>query len=93
MLTGARPPDDSTSASRSRPPGRMRNTEISSLPGSVARRYRPSAVSWSPPAEPNGAPVPAPPASNGEPAIGVSDPSARRSKPAIEFRPAVFWLT
>ena len=38
-------------------------------------------------------PVPAPPAANGEPGIGVSVPSAWRSKPAIVFVPAVLSLT
>ena len=35
------------------------------------------------------APVPAPPALNGDPGSGVSDPSARRSNAAIVFDPGV----
>jgi len=93
MLTGVRPFEDATETSESEPSARMRRTETWLLPGSVARRYRPSVVRWRPPAEPNGAPVPAPPASNGEPSVVVREPSAWRSNPATEFRVAVLLLT
>jgi hypothetical protein len=93
MLVGVEPFESWTSASCSEPFGLMRRTEMSLLAGSVARRYRPSLDSWSPPADPNAAPVPAPPASNGEPGIGVSEPSAWRSKPSIVFWPVVLPLT
>src|SRR5438034_4854885 len=45
------------------------------------------------PAEPSGLPVPAPPASKGDPEIAVSDPSGCRSKPATELVPELLLLT
>ena len=57
------------------------------------KMYRPSLDSCRPPADPNAPPVPAPPALNGEPGIGVSEPSAWRLKPSMVFWPVVFPLT
>ena len=89
------PPDQTglPSASTSLPSGLMRSTEIWLLPASTASRYRPSGLCCNAPWEPVPVPVPAPPTENGDPASGVSVPSACRSNPATVFVPAVLSLT
>ena len=76
MLTGFAPFEETTSATWSWPCGLTRSTEISLLPASTASRYRPSALCCSEPCDATPCPVPAPPIANGEPEMGVSDPSA-----------------
>ena len=95
MVTGEVPPDETglSSTRRNEPPLRIRSTEIWLLPASATRRKRPSLDAWSAPCEPMPAPVPAPPAANGEPAIGESEPSACRSNPATVFMLAVLSFT
>src|SRR5438045_1132803 len=67
-------------------------TEIWLLPASTAIRYRPSLLNWSAPCDARPLPVPAPPAANGDPGTGESEPSALRSNAAIVFVPAVLSL-
>src|SRR6266581_2477563 len=69
------------------------STEIWLLPASAAIRNRPSGEICSAPCDASPAPVPAPPAANGDPAWGVSVPSACRSNAPIVFAPAVLSLT
>ena len=89
MLTGRTPPEDTTLARRSDPPGLMRSTETWLLPASAASRNRPPSAICTAPWEARPAPVPAPPAVKGEPGKGVSVPLACRSNAAIVFAPAV----
>src|SRR6266516_2809174 len=95
MLTGLAPFEETgpPPTGTSEPSGLIRSTEISLLPASTANRYRPSLLSCSAPWEAIPFPVPTPPAANGEPVIGVSVPSAWRSKPAIVFTPPVLSFT
>jgi hypothetical protein len=94
-LTGSVPRDDTVPPGTrlSAPPGLIRSTEIWLLPASTAIRNRPLAEIWSAPWEASPAPVPAPPAVNGEPASAVKVPSARRSNAPIVLVPAVLSLT
>jgi hypothetical protein len=94
-LTGSLPPEETVPPPMlpSSPSGLMRSTEIWLLPASTASRYFPSGLTWSAPCEPMPFPVPAPPVAKGEPAMGVSVPSAWRSKAAIVFTPAVLSFT
>ena len=71
------------------PSNSILRTDTWLLPASTASRKRPSLLTWIAPWEASPAPVPAPPAVNGEPASGVSDPSKWRSNPLIVFVPAV----
>src|ERR1700722_9304996 len=89
MLTGSAPPEDTTRARRSDPSGRTRSTETWLLPASTASRSRPPSAICTAPSDARPAPVPAPPARNGEPGSEVSDPSACRSNAAIVFAPVV----
>ena len=59
----------------------------------ITERAQAFAVIWSAPAEPTGPPTPAPPVSEGEPAIGVRLPSDQRSKPATVLWTAELLLT
>src|SRR3989442_9563486 len=95
MLTGLAPFEETgpPPTGSSAPSGLIRSTEISLLPASTVNRYRPSLLSCSAPWEAIPFPVPTPPAANGEPGIGVSVPSAWRSKPAIVFTPPVLSFT
>jgi hypothetical protein len=63
------------------------------LPASTARIQFPSTVAWIDPCDPMIVPVPAPPAENGDPVIGVSEPSECWSNAPIVFVPAVLSLT
>ena len=78
MLTGSIPPDETglPAAGVKEPPLPTANTEIWLLPASTASTQSPSAVAWIDPWDPMTVPVPAPPAAKGEPAAGVSEPSA-----------------
>ncbi len=88
-LTGRSPPDGTgLPTGTGTPSAATRSTEISSLPASTASRYRPSGLDCSAPCEPSPPPAPLPPAVNGEPGVGVSEPSACRSKPTTVFSPA-----
>src|ERR1700678_373868 len=69
------------------------STEIWLLAASTASRYRPLPVIWIAPCDAKPLPFPAPPALNGDPASGVSDPSAWRLNAPIVFVPAVLSLT
>src|SRR6185437_549694 len=89
MLTGVTPPEEATLTLRSAPPGSTCRTETWLLPASAASRNRPPSANWTAPCEARPAPVPAPPALNGDPGIGVRVPSACRLNPAIVFAPAV----
>src|SRR5215831_19311060 len=66
------------------------STEIWLLPASTAITNRPSAEIWIAPCDASPAPVPAPPAMNGDPASWVRLPSACRSNAPIVLVPAVF---
>src|SRR5256885_1112867 len=93
MLTGVVPFDEVSSTRRSEPSGLIFRTATSFAAAFTAMRYRRSDDNCRAPAEPVGLPMPAAPASNGVPAIGVSVPSAWRSKPEIVLCPAVLLLT
>src|SRR5262245_14849710 len=95
MLTGSIPPEDTglPGAGVSAPLAPTASTEIWLLPASTASTQLPSAVVWIAPCEPTIVPVPAPPAANGEPAVGVSEPSACSSNAPIVLVPAVLSLT
>ena len=68
--------DGAAGAGVSEPPLPTASTEIWLLPASTASTQSPSAVVWIDPCDPMTVPVPAPPAAKGEPAVGVSEPSA-----------------
>jgi hypothetical protein len=95
MLSGSVPREETTPpGSRLRePPEWTRSTEIWLLPASTAIRNRPSAENCSAPCEASPEPVPAPPAANGDPASGVSVPSAWRSNAPIVLTGLVLSLT
>src|SRR3954454_8944326 len=75
------------------PPEPMRRTETLLDPALTASRNRPSAERWIAPCEPRPLPRPAPPVRKGEPGIGVSDPSACRTKTATVLAPAALSFT
>src|SRR5438034_11117966 len=95
MLTGLTPPEETGPPPMgfSSPSELMRNTEIWLLPASTASRYLPSLETCRAPCEPTPAPVPAPPAANGEPRNGVNELSVCRSQAAIVCVPSVLSLT
>src|SRR5580704_14805417 len=76
----------------SRPLGRSRKPTWL-LPASTAITNRPPAENCKAPCEASPDPVPAPPATNGDPGTGVSEPSACRSNAPIVLVPAVLSLT
>ena len=90
MLTGCTPPEDTGwPTSTATPPAVTRRTEIWLLPASAASRYLPSGVAWIAPWEARPKPRPAPPAPNGDPRSGVTEPSARRANPSMVLAVAV----
>ena len=90
MLTGVIPPEDTGWPTRTGTPSSvMRSTETWLLPASTASRYLPSLVTCIAPWDARPEPSPMPPAGNGEPGIGLSEPSACRSNPAMVLAGAV----
>src|ERR1700683_3213160 len=92
-LSGRVPPEPVTLTRLSEPSKWIRSTEIWLLPAPTAIRNRPSGVIWIAPCEASPAPVPAPPATNGDPVSGVSEPSACRLNAPIVLVPCVLSLT
>src|ERR1700733_12942716 len=93
MLTGSWPPEETTRSRDSEPSKLILSTEIWLLPASTASRYRPLSAIWIAPCDARPVPFPAPPALNGDPASGVSDPSAWRLNAPTVFVPTVSSLT
>ena len=95
MLTGSMPAEETglSFTAFSVPSDLIRSTEIWLLAASTASRYRPSLLTWRAPWDPMPAPVPAPPAGNGEPGRAVRLPFACRSKAAMVLVPVVLSLT
>ena len=89
MLTGVGPSEETTPLGTSLrvPSNPILRTDTWLLPASTASRKRPSRLTWIAPWEASPAPVPAPPAVNGEPGERCERPVQVAVEPADGVRP------